>query len=76
MVVKSHFFFILPFFSTCSLLQECLKILLCRLFSLVLILANINLFGSLVFVNFLLVCVVLVAAYAVGEKPYMQIGKT
>ena len=75
-LVKSHFFFILPFFSTCSSLQESLKILLCRLFSVVLILANIKLFGSLVFVGFLLVCVVFVATYAVGQKPYRQIGKT
>ena len=51
------------FFPTCSSLQGSLKIslqgslktLLCRLFSPVLILADINLFGSLVFVDFLLV---------------------
>ena len=34
---------------------ESLKISLCRLLPIVLILANINLFGSLVFVGFLLV---------------------
>ena len=63
MLVNPHFFFILPFFLTCSSLQGSLKIslqwslktLLCRLFSPVLILANINLFGSLVFVGFFLV---------------------
>ena len=54
-LVKSHFFFILPFFPTFSSLQGSLKISLCRLFSPVLILANINLFGSLVFVGFFLV---------------------
>ena len=46
-LVKSHFFFRLPFFPTCSSLQGSLKILLCRLFSPVFVLANFNPFGSL-----------------------------
>ena len=44
-------------------------------FFLVFILTNINLFGSLVFVGFLLVCVVFTAAYAVGQKHSRKIGK-
>ena len=41
----------------------------------VFILANNNLFGSPVFFGFLLVCVVFIAAYAVGQKHYRHIGK-
>ena len=44
-------------------------------FFLVFILTNINLFDSLVFVGFLLVYVVFIAAYAVGQKHCRQIGK-
>ena len=45
------------------------------IFFLVFILTNNNLFGSLVFVGFLLVGVVFIAAYAVGQKHCKQIGK-
>ena len=46
-----------------------------NIFFLVFILTNINLFGSLVFVGFLLVYAVFIAAYAVGQKHCRQIGK-
>ena len=41
----------------------------------VFILSNNNLFGSVVFVGFLLVVVVFIEAYAVGQKHCRQIGK-
>ena len=40
-------------------------------FFLVFILANKNLFGNLVFDSFLLVCVVFITAYGVGQKHCM-----
>ena len=62
-VGEISFLFYFTIFPTCSSLHGSLKISLlgslkislCKLFSPVLILANINLFGSLVFIGFLLV---------------------
>ena len=62
------FLFYFTIFSHLQITAGEFGILYCsyRFFLVFFILTNINLFGSLAFVGFLLVCVVFIAAYAVG----------